>query len=913
MSYPLPDLGELAAALGAGRRPLAIGGITPGARALVLAALGRCGMAFRRTLVVVPHVAEASDLAAGLRLLAPDLKVGVVPAEGASPYQGAEPPLAARLDLVRLLLELAAGAVGVVVAPARVLASPIPVPERLAGRTIRLRRGDAVDTGRLAGSLAAAGYRRVDLVEEAGEFAVRGWVVDVHAGGDSALRVELDDVAVDRLQAFDPATQRSIGSPLDAVELAPLDPFPAEPEQLAAAAASFAGEHPALAGMMREGVERRLWWGALHLGGEWTSWLDVAEAVLLCDRDEALGELGRWRKVQEREWQTMVDRDVGVPGPERLLADPERVRQRLERAELRIESLELADGTTSWWRLATHPMESFVRRLPDLVPTLRHRRALDLAQVLVVASDGEAKRFRNLLVDGEVEPVPPPPGPGDLAIALSDLERGFRWDGGLAVYGRRDLTAAPSPRRRRAGVAAFVSDLRDLRPGDLVVHMDHGIGRFAGFRRIEVEGRLLEMMVLAYRDDDTLLLPVERRGSVPLAGGVLVDQVGALHRQQQRVVVAVGEDHHLEQTALHLDPAETGEPPDAVVHVHDQVARPEVAEVRHEGGDPGPPAPRRGRGREVPPAVHREPAVPAEAALEVRQGDRDVARTGRRRHRLQLTVDEQVAEPLGLAVGGHHQHLREVEGAPVAQRRHEVRDAADEAVHGVGRQPPPAGRPVGQLQALDAQLGLLKPPADPLGIGQQALRLGDADVAVDHRLPLALLDLAPAPELAQRLVAIAQQHGLGDVEPARPLPGEVEGPPPQPALDALPHHPGKRRVLATKGRGRCSQLLRRRRERIERRQLDGVESAAAAALGGRIEGLDPLDRDVVELDAEGALAPRVDVHHPAADRELAGLLDQVDAPVAGRCQPNGEATRVDGITPPQPDRATGKALRNRDR
>jgi transcription-repair coupling factor (superfamily II helicase) len=547
--YPLPELQELADALGAGRRPLAIGGISPGARALVLAALAGHGVPFRRALVVVPHLAEAADLAAGLHLLAPRLAVGVVPAEGASPYQGAEPPLAARLDLVRLLLELAAGRVEVVVAPARVLLSPIPVPARLAARTIRVRRGDAVDTAGLARRLAVVGYRRVDLVEEAGEFAVRGFVVDVHAGGDSAWRVELDDLAVERIQPFDPASQRSCGPPLDGIELAPLEPFPAAPDQLAAAAAAVADEHPALAGMMGEEVERRLWWGSLHLGGEWTSWCDLAETVLLCDRDEALGELGRWRKVQEREWQTMVDRDVGVPGPERLLADPERVRGRLEGAELRIESLELADGTTSWWRLATHPMESFVRRIPDLVPTLRHRRALDLAQVLVVASEGELKRFRNLLVDGEVEPVPPPPEPGDVAIALSDLERGFLWDGGLAVYGRRDLTAAPSPRHRRAGVAAFVSDLRDLRPGDLVVHMDHGIGRFTGFRRIEVEGRTLEMMVLAYRDDDTLLLPVERADLIHKyssgegEGAPALDRLGGStwRRRRSRVKKAVRE------------------------------------------------------------------------------------------------------------------------------------------------------------------------------------------------------------------------------------------------------------------------------------------------------------------------------------------------------------------------------------
>jgi transcription-repair coupling factor (superfamily II helicase) len=510
MSYPLPDLREVAEALGAGERPLAIGGVCPGARSLVVAALWRHRVGAGRTLVVAPHVAEATDLAAGIGLLAPEISIGVVPSEGASPYQGTEPPLAARLELVRLLLRLAAGEVEVVVAPARVLLAPVPDPTEVAQRTIRICYGDVIDTAELAERLAAAGYRRVDLVEEAGEFAVRGWVVDLHAGGDTAVRVELDDISVDRIQPFDPATQRSCGEPLDAVDVAPLDPFPAGIAERTEAAGHLEDAHPAFAGMMREGVDRRLWWGALPVCGRGTSWVDLMDSVLLCDRDDALGELGRWWKVQEREWRTLTDRNVSLPGPERLLVDPEALRRRLESAELRIENLELAGGTTRWWRLATHPTESFVRRIPDLVPTLRHRRALDLAQVLVLASDGEVKRFRNLLVDGEVEPVSAPPPAGDVALTLGELERGFRWDGGLVVYGRRDLTAAPRPRRRRAGVAAFVSDLRDLRPGDLVVHMDHGIGRFTGFRRIDVEGRQLEMMVLAYRNDDTLLVPVER-------------------------------------------------------------------------------------------------------------------------------------------------------------------------------------------------------------------------------------------------------------------------------------------------------------------------------------------------------------------------------------------------------------------
>jgi transcription-repair coupling factor (superfamily II helicase) len=170
----------------------------------------------------------------------------------------------------------------------------------------------------------------------------------------------------------------------------------------------------------------------------------------------------------------------------------------------------VVDGVTRWWRIPTIPVDSFARRIPDLVPTLRQRRAEDLAQVLVVASDGEERRFAHLIRQGEVDLVAAPPSAGAVSLVRGDLQMGFIWQGHLAVYGRRNLTAAPSPRPRRTGMAAFTSDLRDLKPGDLVVHTDHGIGRFSGFRRVGVEGRTLEMMVLDYRGGDSLLVPVER-------------------------------------------------------------------------------------------------------------------------------------------------------------------------------------------------------------------------------------------------------------------------------------------------------------------------------------------------------------------------------------------------------------------
>ncbi|MCG6961786.1 MAG: transcription-repair coupling factor [Acidobacteria bacterium] len=549
MTLPLPDLSDLAAALRSGGRRLAVGGVVPGARPLPLAALARAGWPPACTLVVVPRAGEAAELADGLRLLAPDLEVGLVPPEAASPYLGSEPPLAARLDLARLLARVADGSVRLLVASARALLAPIPKPAELASRVLTLATGDEVDTRALAGQLAGLGFHRADLVESVGDMAFRGSVIDLHPGGETALRVELDDVVIDRIVAFDPATQRSSGEPLRTVAVVPLEPFAGDDTRRAEMADRLAADYPALAGLLREGAERRLWWAMLGRGGEATGWLEVVDEVIVCDRDEATGDLARWLQVQAREWEVLSRRHVPLPPPEEVLRDVGVVQQALESPTLRIERLEVADGETRWWRLQTHPGESFVRRLPDLVPALRSRRAQDLAQILVVASEREAHRLAGLLTDGEVSPAMGLPAKGAVAIAEGGLRHGFLWDGGLAVYGRRDLTSTPVSRRRRGAVSAFASDLRDLKPGDFVVHTDHGIGRFTGFRRVEVEGRQLEMLVLAYHGGDTLLVPVERADLIQryTAGDVeakpRLDRLGSAswRRRKARVKKAVRE------------------------------------------------------------------------------------------------------------------------------------------------------------------------------------------------------------------------------------------------------------------------------------------------------------------------------------------------------------------------------------
>jgi len=504
----LPNLEDLAAALRGGAPGLAIGGVVPEARPLPLAALMASGWPAEPALVVVSGRQEAAELVAGLAVLVPERRVAVAPSELSAPYLGAEPPLASRLELVGLLGDLSAGRLDLIVAPARALLARVPDPAELAGRTLEIVSGGLADPVELAGGLAALGYERVDLVESAGQFAVRGGVVDLHAGGPFPHRLELDDIVVERLQAFDPETQRSLPERVDRLVVPPLEPFSGcDREELAA---RLAPRFPALAGLIREGVERRLWWALEGSAVPSRMWTDTVANLVVCDRDEVLGDLGRWWRLQERERSVLAARHVPLPPPEEILVAPESIGEAISAAALRIERLEIAGGQTRWWRLQTHPQTSFQRRLPELAPTIRTRRAQDMAQVLVVASTREAERFSAHLREGGIEPGAFPPDQGGVAFRLGSLDRGFVWDGGLAVYGRRDLTAAPAPRPRRKGVAAFAADLRDLRPGDLVVHADHGIGRFTGFRAVTVEGRRIETMVLQYHGGDTLLVPVER-------------------------------------------------------------------------------------------------------------------------------------------------------------------------------------------------------------------------------------------------------------------------------------------------------------------------------------------------------------------------------------------------------------------
>jgi len=498
-------LSELRTSLppGAGRR--AVVGVCPGARAVALAALAEPE---RGAVVVVPSPRDAEELAAALRVLFPELTCAPLSADAVETYHGHPPPLGATAATVHALLAAHAGAARLVVAPARLLLYPFPRPGDLAAAAVTVAPGDRLDSADLAAVLVDGGYRRVEVVEEAGELAVRGQVVDV-ATPDRFVRVVLDVDRVERLAAFDPATQRSAEA-LERVALPPLKLFPAGTRARTELAARL--EHagcPAAALAALDGASPAWWEGLLGWTGPSVPLWRVLPRLVVCEPAAVLGEVERALAALGRARAALAADQVALPEPEAWLASLADVEATVGGADSLAE-LAIEDGSAAV-RMQTAPTPALASRPQLLLDELRRGLAARLTLALAAATPGEAQRLTHLLAEAEIPARAGWPRGGEVGIVLGEAPHGFVWhEARFTLFGRGDITALPPPARARRTLSSVLAELRDLKVGDVVVHAEHGIGRFKGFRTIAVESSSHECVELEYAGGGTLLVPLER-------------------------------------------------------------------------------------------------------------------------------------------------------------------------------------------------------------------------------------------------------------------------------------------------------------------------------------------------------------------------------------------------------------------
>ena len=488
-----------------------LAGLTPAARALYIA--NRSHSAPKELLVVVvPTDAEVEQLTADARYFLDAVEglgeaavadaVVPLPSHEVDPYRGLTPHLQVASTRAKTLAEIAAGEARVVVVSAPALLPRLVPPAQLASASIDLEAGVDIGPQLLAEQLTEAGFTREDPVDEHGEFSVRGGIVDVFPPGDAEpIRIEFIGDTVESIRRYDPSTQRSV-KPVDRVRIVPIR------ERLGQA------ERPSAASLRLESnvfeylTFRRRPSFVVAEPDEVGTAVDAVLAQVVSSYESLTSDTRASRGLPLET----------VAPPSQLFIDRDTVETRLKDA-VQLVALDL-EGPGSARHVACQPVVEFSGRVQDWIAEVRRARDAGELVVFIAASPGRAERMLEIARDYQVIAAPAERAEdahtAALLVAVGRLSRGFRLPGvPLSLYAETDVfdeDRRTPEQRRRSATKAFLSDLRDLKVGDNVVHVDHGIGMFVGLKHI-LPGPgepQQEFMELRYAGDDKLFVPVER-------------------------------------------------------------------------------------------------------------------------------------------------------------------------------------------------------------------------------------------------------------------------------------------------------------------------------------------------------------------------------------------------------------------
>jgi transcription-repair coupling factor (superfamily II helicase) len=443
----------------------------------------------RPAIVVAPDDRTAGELAGDLAAWLAPRSVRFYPSRGVT-YEShlAPPPHLVGLRIAALdalaASSVAPGGAPVLVASAPALSEKVPDPA-LRPHSFELAVGELLDLDECAQTLVEMGYERVSQVEDRGQFAMRGGLLDLFAAtADRAVRVELFDIEIESLRTFSTFTQRSLEQ-VERIEVAPAAELALEHRGIA-----LEGERPDIAELLP--LER--FGPLLELVGD--------AATLLVVGAEEIGPTLRdhWADVTAAFHDADAHNLYVAPGEiEAALASRARIRLHSLAGSAPVEfHAQAAGGVARSLAEAEGELERDLRSGYRTVVTWTRR------------GDGE-RAAHNLtrLSAGWLEDSPPP---DRLTFAQAGLREGFVAPGlRLAVipdhllFHRRRTQARPSVGRRGA-----LRSFSDLRAGDIVVHEDHGIARFAGFETRTVAGVTRDYLYLEYHGDDRVYTPTDQ-------------------------------------------------------------------------------------------------------------------------------------------------------------------------------------------------------------------------------------------------------------------------------------------------------------------------------------------------------------------------------------------------------------------
>ncbi|MGY1723092.1 transcription-repair coupling factor [Blastococcus sp. SYSU DS0533] len=540
----LTDPGMSRVVAAAGNAELAVTAPPP-VQPLVAAALAARGGAGVPVLLVTAGERDADAAADLLRCFLPDRRVETFPAWETLPHERLSPradTVGRRLAVLRDLTHPGQnGAIDVLVAPVRSVLQPL-APGLGDLVPVELQPGNSADLDGVAQALSDAAYTRVELVEKRGEFAVRGGLLDVFPPTEPhPVRVEFWGDEVDELRYFSAADQRSLDERPERLWAPPCRELLLT-EEVRARAAALAVEHPGLLevlgklaeGIAVEGMESLtpvLVPGRLQL---LTELLPAGTHVLVCDPERVRSRAADLVRTAEEflaaSWATAAEAgeaplDLGASSF-RELADVEAATRGRGLPWWTTGAFTLqAEDDEGQVTLDATAVERFHGDQGAAVERMREWHRDGWRVVVTFAGPGPAQRAADQLTEAElgvrlVPDVATAPDPGLTHVTQGNLEAGFAFPGvGLALVTEHDLTgqrgttmrdAVKMPARRRNAV-----DLVQLQPGDLVVHEQHGVGRYIEMISRTVNGGQRDYLIVEYapsrrnQPPDRLFVPTD--------------------------------------------------------------------------------------------------------------------------------------------------------------------------------------------------------------------------------------------------------------------------------------------------------------------------------------------------------------------------------------------------------------------
>ncbi len=551
------------------KAPLTLSGVPTGFVPVLLADLARAAKG--RVCFIAPDSQAADAIDQTVHYFAPELEVISIPAWDCLPYDRAGPSLRAASERLAGLHALQSTPKGpqLVITTINAVTQKTLTPFRIRQMVARLAPGERIAIDRLVALLQSNGYARTDTVHDAGEYAVRGGIVDLYPSGEPGpLRLDFFGDEIETLRRFDPATQRTTGA-VDFFLLLPASEALLDEESIK----RFRSRYREIFGATATGdpLYQAVSDGRRLAGME--HWLPLFEERLvpLADhlpadtlwlRDGGVGGAAEARFEAIRDYHAnRVQAATASPGsyrplpPDRLYLTNEDWTEAAATLPIHAtsafhepESAQVLDFGVDGARDFAPERAQNANVYEAVAKHLEQSARKGRRRIIASYSAGARERLAGLLADHGVKRLTladnwqhaqGEAAKGGVALAVLPLDHGFA-TAELEVLTEQDMLGDRLVRRqkKRKSADAFLAELATLSPGDLVVHLDHGIGRYEGLTSIPVGKEPHDCVALEYAGGDKLYVPVENIDVLSRYGsgedGVTLDRLGGEAWQRRK-------------------------------------------------------------------------------------------------------------------------------------------------------------------------------------------------------------------------------------------------------------------------------------------------------------------------------------------------------------------------------------------